>query len=362
VTREAASADAVDATEAEAAFGDFPGGQRLLVAVSGGPDSMALMSLLSRWAGSDRPCRPSLQVATVDHGLRAASAGEAVMVAREAARLGLPHSVLRWKGPKPETGIQEAARRARYTLLASEAQRIGAGCIATAHTMDDQAETVLMRFLRGSGPAGLAGMARQVHRGGITHWRPLLGLGKARLIATCHMSGLPFIEDPSNSDAAYARTRLRALMTQLAAEGLGAERLARLATRQARANLALDAAARRALGPEEPIRGGLDFRRHELAVAQPETRLRAMLLAFGRTRSALRPERGEPAAFLGDDAPLPLEKLESAMLRLDKALCEAGPCTFTLGGLVVSLLKDGTLRFMEERPRSNILRGGHSPC
>jgi tRNA(Ile)-lysidine synthase len=361
VTRKPVAAKAVDPAEAEEAFGDFRGGHRLLVAVSGGPDSMAMMALLARWREADIHRRPVLYVATVDHGLRAASADEAVMVAGEAARLGLSHAILRWEGQKPDTGIQEVARAARYTLLAAEAQRVGAGCIATAHTMDDQAETVLMRFLRGSGPAGLAGMARSANRGGFTHWRPLLGLRKERLIATCEALGLPFILDPSNSDPAFARPRLRALMSQLETEGVSAERLARLGLRQARANLSLDVQATEALGPAEPVRNGLRFHRHQLAKAQPETQIRAVLLAFARARNVVRAGRGEPAAFLDDGAPLPLEKLESALLRLDKAMCEARPYAFTLGGFVVSLLKDGSLRLVKEKPRGTKSRGGIHP-
>jgi tRNA(Ile)-lysidine synthase len=361
VTRKAAAAKAVDAAEAEAAFADFPGRHRLLVAVSGGPDSMALMGMLARWRDADISRRTVLHVATVDHGLRAASAGEAAMVGREARRLGLPHSTLRWEGAKPGAGIQAAARLARYTLLAEEARRIEASIIATAHTLDDQAETVLMRFLRGSGPAGLAGMARQAIRGGLTHWRPLLGLSKGRLIATCEALGLPFIHDPSNTDPAFARPRLRALMSQLEAEGVSPERLARLGIRQARANLSLDMHAVEALGPEEPVKGGLRFPRHQLARSQPETQIRALALAFGRTRAALRAGEGEPAAFLADDSPLPLEKLESALLRLDKGICTGNSCTFTLGGLVVSLLKDGSLKLVKEKPRNTKSRGDIHP-
>jgi tRNA(Ile)-lysidine synthase len=361
VTPKPAEAKSVDPAEAEAAFADFPGGQHLLVAVSGGPDSMALMALLARWRDADILRRPVPHVATVDHGLRARSADEAAMVAREAARLGLTHAVLRWEGTKPQNGIQEAARLARYTLLAKEAQHVGAGCIATAHTMDDQAETVLMRFLRGSGPAGLAGMSRRANRGGLTHWRPLLGLRKARLIATCEALGLPFVLDPSNTDPAFARPRLRALISQLASEGMSTERLARLGARQARANLSLDMQAGEALGPSEPMKDGLRFRRHQLAKAQPETQIRAISLAFVRTRAALRAGKGEPDAFLADDAPLPLEKLESALLRIDNALCEAKAYTFTLGGLVVSLRKDGSLSLVQEKPRATKSRGAIHP-
>jgi tRNA(Ile)-lysidine synthase len=340
-------------TQAEAAeaFVDLPDRNRLLIAVSGGPDSMALMALLAAWRGND-PALPVLYAATVDHGLRDGSAGEAAMAAAEAARLGLRHATLRWMGEKPGTGLAEAARKARYALLAAEARRIGARCIVTAHTMDDQAETVLMRFLRGSGPAGLAGMARRAQRGGLTHWRPLLGIRKARLVATCTAMGVPYAVDPTNEDERYARPRLRKLLDTLAPEGVSVERLARLAERQARANLSLTLQAIAALGPAEPVAGGLRFWRHDLARVQPETQIRALMLAFERARQALDPSDAE--AFFAEDAPLPLEKLETAMSRIDKALSEQRPCTLTLGGFAVSIMKDRSLKVVRERPRRHI--------
>ena len=113
----------------------------------------------------------------------------------------------------------------------------------TAHTLDDQAETVLFRIGRGSGIAGLTGMCASVRRSGLTHARPLLGIAKSRLVLACTTAGWPFLVDPSNHDPRFARTRLRALMPGLAAEGLDPEQLARLSRRAARADAALDHAA-----------------------------------------------------------------------------------------------------------------------
>src|SRR5262249_54422743 len=110
------------------------------------------MLLAHRWQRR-RVHGPDLVVATVDHGLRTGSRAEAKAVGAVARRLGLAHEILAWRGTKPKAGIEAAARSARYRLLADLAQRLGAEAIATAHTLDDQAETVLMRLAAGSGPA-----------------------------------------------------------------------------------------------------------------------------------------------------------------------------------------------------------------
>ena len=222
----------------------------LVLAVSGGPDSTALLWLAARWRdGLDRP--PRLIAVTVDHGLRKEAAREAMAVKRLAGKLKVEHRTLRWRGRKPKTGIQEAARNARYRLLAAVAKETGASDIVTAHTLDDQAETVLFRMARGSGVAGLAGMRRvaPVPVTGSTDvglMRPLLCVSKARLIATLKAAKVPYAEDPSNLDPRFARPRLRALMPALAAEGLTAERLARLARRVERLDHAMWDAVERA--------------------------------------------------------------------------------------------------------------------
>jgi tRNA(Ile)-lysidine synthase len=206
----------------------------LLLAVSGGPDSTALLLMAAGWAGG-----PALHAATVDHGLRPESAAEAQVVADLCAKLGVPHRTLRWQGDKPATRLQERAREARYALLEAEAQRVGARIVVTAHHLDDQAETVLMRLARGSGVAGLAGMAGRTRRGAIEIARPLLSLRKSELIALCEARGVAYARDPSNADPRFARPRLRRLAETLAAEGLDAAALARLARRAASAEDAL---------------------------------------------------------------------------------------------------------------------------
>jgi tRNA(Ile)-lysidine synthase len=225
----------VSEAETDVLFADLADARSLLLAVSGGPDSTALLALAARWR--KRLARgPNLIAVTIDHGLRPEARREAAAVKRLAASLGVPHRTLRWVDAKPRTGVQEKARLARYDLLRREAHRHGARHVVTAHTLDDQAETILFRMARGSGLAGLAGMARATAQADdMLLVRPFLRLPKARLLATLKAQALPFIDDPSNRDPRFARARLRPLIGQLAAEGLDADRLALLALRMRRA-------------------------------------------------------------------------------------------------------------------------------
>lgn len=216
------------------------GRKRILLAVSGGGDSTALLVLAAEWAQGAHG--PELLVATVDHGLRPEADAEIAAVEALAARLDLAFARL----PAPLKGrssrIEEAARNARYKALAQHAVEVGADAVATAHTLDDQAETVLMRLAAGSGPAGLKAMGESTERGGLTILRPFLGLPKARLLASLAQRGLPFAEDAMNADPRFARARLRGGRAALAREGLTPERLGTLAFRMARAEAALEAA------------------------------------------------------------------------------------------------------------------------
>ena len=362
-------------------FSGLEAAPALLLAVSGGPDSMALMLLVARWAQS-LAAAPALHVATVDHGLRPASAAEAALAAAAAARLGLPHATLRWIGEKPATRIQERARAARYALLAAHAERIGAAKILTAHHADDQAETVLMRLVRGSGIGGLAGMRRETRLSpGITLVRPLLDVPKAELVALCHAGGIEIVDDPSNRDPAYARVRLRGEAAALARLGLDHTALLRLARRAARAEDALEAEAARAEVACNPRRSGA-------AQPNPEPRsgataLRGVLvqsLGSGISPSAC-PGTTEsagtglaPSVEMSLDAhrsiapeillrlvrraverlapaPLRLERLETLTEVLGRALREGRPHRATLGRARVVLAADGTLSIVPAPPR-----------
>src|SRR5690242_6972547 len=185
----------ISAARARAIFAPWKGVPAVMLAVSGGPDSVALMWLAARWRrGLKRG--PRLIAVTVDHGLRKDAAREARDVKRLAHTLGIEHRTLRWQGTKPKTGVQAAAREARYRLLAKAARASGAMHVATAHTRDDQAETLLMRLLRGSGISGLSAMAAETERGGVRLLRPLLEISKAELIATLQAAGIVFADDP----------------------------------------------------------------------------------------------------------------------------------------------------------------------
>src|SRR5438046_7839158 len=161
----------ISVQQAKDLFAHWKAAPALVLAVSGGPDSLALMWLAARWRHA-LSRGPRLLAVTVDHGLRAEAAREAREVKRLARSLGLSHRTMRWTGAKPKSGLPAAARTARYCLLARAARESGATHILTAHTRDDQAETVLMRLLRGSGIAGLGAMAREAEREGIVVARP----------------------------------------------------------------------------------------------------------------------------------------------------------------------------------------------
>lgn len=222
-----------------APFGPFERAPVVAVAVSGGPDSMALCSLADGWA---RGRGGRVQALTVDHGLRPESADEAACIAGWLGGLGIGHAVLSWRGSKPASGIQAAARAARYRLLDEWCRAAGVLHLLLAHHQDDQAETLLLRLERGSGLDGLAAMAGAVERPGPRLLRPLLGVPGGRLRATLEARGLPWVEDPSNHDRRFARVRLRQLMPALADQGVGAGRLGRTASALGRARSIMDAA------------------------------------------------------------------------------------------------------------------------
>ncbi len=322
-------------------FRSWENARKILLAVSGGPDSIALMLLAAQWARQSAPFDPCarLHVATVDHGLRESSRAEAEQVASWAARLGLAHEILAWDGVKPKSKIQELAREARYGLLFSFADRIGADVVATAHHADDQAETILFRLLRGSGIGGLSGMAANVERRGLIHSRPLLRCSKAQLIAVCEANGHPFCADPSNRNPAYARTKLRALCGLLTEEGLDREALLQLGRRAARAEAALADQTRVAAAGLAPMRepGGFTADMSCLATAPEEIFLRIIAC--------------EIRALGSRTHPLRLERLETLTLALQRALCASKPFNATLGGTILKLRRDRTLTIKTENSR-----------
>jgi tRNA(Ile)-lysidine synthase len=231
-------------SEAKDAFARIAAFDHAILAVSGGPDSMALLVLAAECFARSGKGAPLLSVATIDHGLRAESAAEAEFVASEARRLGLSHTTLRWTGEKPATGIAAAARSARYRLLEEYARSFPTERVAvvTAHHLDDQAETFTMRLARGAGVAGLAAMAaeRPLAEGSpIRLVRPFLTFSKSRLIATVEARGVRFFNDPTNEDGRYERARVRQLLPALDAAGITSAALATSARRLGEAEAAL---------------------------------------------------------------------------------------------------------------------------
>jgi tRNA(Ile)-lysidine synthase len=289
------------------ALGPFERGPRLAVAVSGGPDSMALCLLADDWV---RARGGAIVGLIVDHGLRPESASEARQVAAWLSARRIPWHILTWQGAKPRAGIQAAARAARYDLLCAWCRAAGVLHLLTAHHRDDQAETVALRQARGSGADGLAGMAPVRELVGLRLLRPLLTVPKAALIALLEAAGQPWLEDPGNLAAGFARSRLRR-----DAE-LDVVHLARLAGESAAERAALDRAVAAWLAQHGRIfaAGYVVLERREFAVAPIAIARRALQQTLATVGGkvypprharlfplvdALRDERGARARTLG---------------------------------------------------------------
>jgi tRNA(Ile)-lysidine synthase len=308
------------------------------------------MWLMARWRRA-LAHGPRLVAVTVDHGLRKQAAREAREVKHLAQTLELPHRTMRWTGVKPRTGLPAAARAERYRLLAKVARSVGATHIFTAHTRDDQAETLLMRLLRGSGIAGLSAMARESERDGVLLARPLLDIPKSRLTATLKRAGIDFADDPTNRDTSFMRPRLRALLPALATEGGDARALARLAARLARANAAVEVladGAERFLALNNRALAAPNAREFDAAAftAMPEEiRLRLLMRAIN--------------AF-AHEGPAELGKVEALLAQVDRLLAKrngkqvgnAAQVGFkrTLAGALVSIAR-GRIRIEGAPPR-----------
>jgi tRNA(Ile)-lysidine synthase len=229
---------------------------RLGLAISGGPDSLALLAL----AAAARPS--TIEAATVDHGLRSEAAAEAAMVAALCDQISVPHATLnvRWRDP-PATAIQERARRERYRLLGYWAEEQGLDAIVTGHHADDQAETLLMRLARGAGVRGLAGMRPHSVVPGtqVRLLRPLLTWRRSELEQVCATRQLTPADDPSNNDERFERVRIRKALAET--DWLDPSAVARSASHLADADLGLDWAMRREWSQSvRESRGGITYR------------------------------------------------------------------------------------------------------
>ncbi|HEU4837882.1 MAG TPA: tRNA lysidine(34) synthetase TilS [Micavibrio sp.] len=308
-----------DFIEAMEALPDIPAGEGVAAGVSGGPDSMAMLWLLSRWAG-ERGI--SVMAYTVDHGLRRESADEARAVGAWVKDWpNVTHEVLVWEGEKPGSRILEEARSKRYALMAAAMKEEGAAYLFIAHHRDDQAETFLIRLAKGSGLDGLAGMrAAQKMESGITLLRPLLDVPKEKLILLCKENGVPYVDDPTNKNERYLRPRLRAAQGILEEEGLSAKRLGLTAKRLGRASSALAQLANGlfAAALKERRGEGFVFDYGVLQAAHEELVLRVFLYAMDELRPG------------GDYGP----RLEKAEKLTERILHDPAFKGATLGGCI----------------------------
>ncbi|HEY0566698.1 MAG TPA: tRNA lysidine(34) synthetase TilS [Xanthobacteraceae bacterium] len=341
----AESGAAISEREAESLFSLFPKSAPVVLAASGGGDSTALLVLAARWRGA-QSSGPALHAATIDHALRPQSRTEAELIGALCQSLDVPHAILNWAGEKPSSGVEAAARDARRGLLTAHARSLGAAHIATAHTLDDQAETVLMRLAAGSGPAGLAAMRMREKQRDMTWLRPFLGIRKQRLIATLQGHGIGWSEDPMNRDARFERPRLRAAAGVLAREGLTPERLGRLAERMARYETIVAGcadAAREALRPTTSGR----WDGHALLALPEELALRLLGMEIAACAGGGGTRR---------DHPIRLQRLEALWRDLSLCLKERRANRRSLAGALISVLPDGSLTITREPARHCVRR------
>ncbi len=277
---------------------------RLGIAVSGGPDSLALLLL----ASAARPGQ--VEAATVDHQLRAGSRGEAEFVGAVCGQLGVPHMILTERVAKGAS-LQAQARAARYSVLGEWAIKRDLVAVATAHHADDQAETLLMRLARGAGLGGLVGVRQTLPlEAGIALIRPLLGWRRAELAEIVAAAGITPVDDPANRDPRHDRSRFRGMLAE--ADWADAERLAASAKWLADADEALEWALTPLLGTR--------LRRQGSALAVdaeglPRELQRRLLLAGFEQMGAHRPrgpelDRARKALKAGKTATLSGLKLE----------------------------------------------------
>jgi len=343
----------------------------IAIAVSGGPDSMALAWCVKRWVEEKEPSFPqkressasdsermsqqkfqfkqpvkilddhlrhtarrrapldsrfrgndgSFMAFIVDHQLRLESSAEAKQTKQRLAALGIKTEILRWEHPPIASKIHVAARKARYALLLEACKKHGIDNLLLAHQREDQAETILMRLAKGSGIDGLAGIAPVNSVEGVRLLRPFLFLPKERLIATCKANGIAFVTDPSNAAAKYARGRLRKVLPLLADEGLTSERLIDLGDRAREAKEALDHYTQNLLrvAAQMDSAGVIRLNLEQLRSAPKAVALRAL----GACLCAVHPTDYQPE--------------RAVLLPLLEALCNDAPTSArTVHGCVVS--------------------------
>lgn len=264
------------------------------VAVSGGSDSLALLTLLIDWRDAGGP---EVRAVTVDHGLRPEAAEEAAEVARFCAARGVPHMTLDWRGWNGRGNLPDRARRARYDLIAKWARETGVGCVALGHTVDDLAETFVMRLARSAGIDGLAAMAARWDMDGVAFARPALGVRREELRELLRARGIGWTDDPGNDDEARERVRARRALAALAPLGIDARTLAAVAANLGDARDALDVQLAEAASRIARVEAGdAVIDRAGLAALPPETARRLLREALMWVGGAEYPPRGAALA------------------------------------------------------------------
>lgn len=316
-------------------FGCLRGVSHVGLAVSGGADSMALMHLAHQWRGAIETDLPQITVLSVDHGLRDGSAQEAHWVKQAAKNLGLSCQVLRWEPGNKQSRIQQDARQARYDLMAGYALENGIDALVTAHHLDDQAETVLMRLARGSGLDGLGGMHLSSTWAGLPLLRPFLDISKQQLVECLSQRGIEWLEDPSNEDKKFERVRIRKAMHDLQKLGIDATAVAKSARRMRRASEALEQAASAFLKDHAQASdtGFCQIDARAFATAPDEIALRAISLSIQSIGGRIMPPQ--------------LAKLEAVFLALKDAGSKSqtlGRCAVMRSGGSILVLREGGRR------------------
>ena len=218
-------------------FNKYIDDKPIALAVSGGPDSTAMMQIA---ALSKKLKNNNVTVIVVDHGLREESKNEANIVGQNAKLLGFKFKILKWDGVKPKTRIQEIARKTRYKLMTSWCKKKGIEKLFLAHHLDDQVETFLMRLGKGSGVDGLAVMNYVTEISSLKLVRPFLEIPKTRFIKILSITNLEWISDPSNFSSDYKRSRIRKILPILSKEGINSKQIGLVIKRMRSAKDALN--------------------------------------------------------------------------------------------------------------------------
>ena len=263
--------------------------QSMGVAVSGGSDSMAMLHLLARVASQTGW---ALRAVTVDHRLRPEAADEAAFVGRTCAGLGVPHDVLVWDHGEITGNLMQAASEARYGLMARWAQTNGIGMVSVGHTADDQAETFLVGLSRAAGLDGLTGMRQEWEQDGVTFRRPFLMQTRAELRGYLTRNGLDWVEDPTNENDSYTRTKARRALKALKPLGITVGRLSSVIHHLSMAQgVVRQAVARAAEEVVTEVAGSLRFEQRAFRLCGPEIQRRLLIAMVRRIGGGTHPPR-----------------------------------------------------------------------